>query len=312
MDKICNNGDCERNDLECCGDIGVRSIVFEQFPDALFVFNKKKQVIDVNSAACEMFGFEVRGVSGKFCNELFACECGGHHCPLDGVIKDSFERRGSEHTFLSKEGVASRYYLEVNPLKGINNEIIGGIVSSRRVDDMEGLNRELLEQTMTDPLTGIGNRRKLYETMEIEISRAVRHRRPFSILMIDIDRFKDYNDAFGHPAGDVALKFIAGLLSKKIRKEDLAARFGGEEFVVLLPETDAEGAVKQAERLRRLVDENTASEDSLKTALKISVGAATCDSFESCRASSLISYADKALYNAKRTGRNKVVHFNNI
>ncbi len=296
----------------CSDDMYLRSAAFEQFPDALFIFDREKRVVDMNAAAAGIFGFGSGGIKGKYCNEIFHCECGGHHCPLNGVVKESYGRRGGEHMFMNRNGAVARYYLDVHPLKGKNDEIIGGIVTSRKVEEMEGLNRELIEQAMTDPLTGIGNRRKLYEIMEIEISRAKRHKRPISVLMIDIDHFKDYNDTYGHPAGDDALKYIAGLLSMEMRKEDLTTRFGGEEFVALLPETDAGGALTQAERLRSLVEKNTASGPSLKSALRVSIGVATCVANDSCEASTMISEADKALYKAKRNGRNRVVHFNSV
>lgn len=162
---------------------------------------------------------------------------------------------------------------------------------------------ELERLSRTDGLTQLPNRRHLMETIEREIRRAKRNRRSFSLLMIDVDHFKRFNDTFGHLAGDEVLKRLADVLAGAIRTADYAGRFGGEEFTVLLPETPLDGAVEVAERIRGRVAEQQFGDGA---GITISIGLGECptdgDSLET-----IIECADAALYHAKETGRNRVV-----
>ncbi len=174
----------------------------------------------------------------------------------------------------------------------------------------EQLNKVLKDLSYVDDLTGIPNRRRFKEYLKKEWERSKRTKRPISILMVDIDFFKNYNDSFGHLAGDECLRRVAEAMSKNLRKEiDLVARCGGEEFVVILPEVDASQARKVAERIRQAVLNlnipNPGSETSGK--ITVSVGVASTVPQEGMSEESLVETADKALYTAKREGRNKVV-----
>ncbi len=166
------------------------------------------------------------------------------------------------------------------------------------------------ELSITDPLTGLYNRRHLEERLEQEVARASRYRHPLTVLLIDIDHFKLYNDLNGHLEGDKALRAIAALLRRHTRQADLVARFGGEEFVVLLPEIDLTDGRAAAEKLRRTVQRSPfAGEASLPGGeLTISVGVATFprDAEEPV---ALLDLADRGLYLSKRRGRNCVSHF---
>ncbi len=162
-------------------------------------------------------------------------------------------------------------------------------------------------EVMTDSLTGLGNRRCFDKRINEEFERARRYNIPLSLLLIDIDHFKDVNDTYGHQTGDKVLQDLAKLLKKSGRGEvDLIMRYGGEEFALILPNTPREGAYKFAKRLRIAVQEHrfkTAGNGTLSTT--ISIGVSTLDSHRS--SAELIKTADKRLYKAKRTGRNKVV-----
>ncbi len=159
----------------------------------------------------------------------------------------------------------------------------------------------IAEQSRTDPLTGLKNRRAFLERLHEEVDRTRRYGSTLSVAMIDVDHFKDYNDAYGHPAGDEALKKIADALVAESRASDLVARYGGEEFVVVLTETDVEGASALGERFRRGV-ENAAWAG---PALTVSVGVSTV-SGDATNAVDLVQAADDALYRAKAAGRNRV------
>ncbi len=168
----------------------------------------------------------------------------------------------------------------------------------------------LRSQTFADGLTGIANRRCFDETMEKEFRRAKRALSPLSLIMIDIDYFKPYNDLYGHQRGDQCLKSVASALINSLhRPSDLVARYGGEEFAIILPETSAEGAMKIGENIRANI-EKLSIEHSYSTASKYvsaSVGVATQTPEHVSEISALIGAADRALYEAKRSGRNCVV-----
>ena len=168
----------------------------------------------------------------------------------------------------------------------------------------------LEQETITDPLLGIFNRRYLDRRLHEEIFRAKRHDIPFSILMLDIDFFKNVNDTFGHQTGDVVLKKLAELLAGSLRQSDTLARFGGEEFMALLPHTTGRAAYMLAEKLRELVAETVLipvqAGVTLPIMVTISIGVAALQNCEECDAYTLIEQADTALYKAKQNGRNRV------
>lgn len=164
----------------------------------------------------------------------------------------------------------------------------------------------------TDSLTAVMNRRAFDDELEREFAHSRRTGRPLSLLMIDVDHFKTFNDLYGHPEGDECLKKVASTLAATIKRaSDTLARYGGEEFCVLLPETDAEGAFKIAQEMRQAIEARRIPHEGSRVGfLTISVGAATCSSdasIASCQ--DLKERADIALYQAKRTGRNKAQSF---
>jgi two-component system chemotaxis family response regulator WspR len=171
-------------------------------------------------------------------------------------------------------------------------------------------NRELQRLTNVDGLTGLSNRRYFNECIDAEWKRAVRAQSSLSILMVDVDHFKLYNDTYGHLAGDDVLKTVAQTIASNFsRSADLAARYGGEEFSVILPETAADDLRSVADKLCRSVEalKLPHSASSTGTVVTISVGGATTVPQRDERFVTLIDGADKALYEAKKTGRNRAV-----
>jgi diguanylate cyclase (GGDEF)-like protein len=161
--------------------------------------------------------------------------------------------------------------------------------------------------SVTDALTGLLNRRYIEARLTEEIRRSNRHGFPMSFMLLDVDEFKSYNDRFGHPAGDEALKLVGQILKETVRGADVAARYGGEEFAVLLPQTTGDEAEVIAERVRQRIEQATFQ----NRRVTVSIGIGTCSaSINSMRA--LIDAADKALYAAKRNGRNNVQSYGNI
>ncbi|TVQ77934.1 MAG: GGDEF domain-containing protein [Bradymonadales bacterium] len=171
------------------------------------------------------------------------------------------------------------------------------------------MNQQLEALSNVDPLTNLSNRRHFDDVLQVEWKRAMRHGAALSILMIDIDHFKRFNDDYGHLAGDDCLQQVAGALRQQLRRPaDLLARYGGEEFIVLLPQTEEAGARVVAESLRKLVEslKIESGGEALKRSVTVSIGVASWTPQKGDRPELLVQAADDALYRAKEGGRNRV------
>ena len=168
------------------------------------------------------------------------------------------------------------------------------------------LRGSLREQSIKDPLTGPFNRRYLEETLEREISRSARNGKPIGLMMMDIDNFKDFNDTFGHPGGDALICELGALLHTLTRAEDVACRYGGDEFVVLLPESSLEVTLLRAEEIRQGAHQfNIKHEGSVLSPVTLTVGIASYPNHGADMAG-LIRAADEAMYTAKHAGGDRV------
>ncbi len=163
------------------------------------------------------------------------------------------------------------------------------------------------EMAYTDPLTGLSNRRFFMKEAEHFFQYAQRYGEPVSLMMIDIDDFKKINDTYGHDVGDLVIKRLADVIRNNTRRSDIPARFGGEEFIILLPTTDVEGAVLVAERIRKEFKSSGVPLNGETVITTVSIGVASMSEGDSLE--DLIKKADEALYRAKRTGKDKVVVF---
>jgi diguanylate cyclase (GGDEF)-like protein len=169
--------------------------------------------------------------------------------------------------------------------------------------------RTIEQLGLIDALTAIPNRRCFDDRLSLEWRRAMRDRKPISFLMMDVDKFKTYNDTFGHPQGDTLLKSLAAIFTgAAMRTTDLAARLGGEEFGILLPETDLPAALNIAEKIRAAVEAARVptADGKTITAVTISIGVASVVPNNNAAVQELIEQADERLYTAKNTGRNRV------
>ena len=174
---------------------------------------------------------------------------------------------------------------------------------------LEHANTELLSLSLTDPLTGIGNRRRMDEDVARTHERAKRIARPFGVALFDIDHFKLYNDHYGHLAGDETLRWVALSIVKVARRHESLYRYGGEEFLLLLPDTDLDGAWAAAERARRAVEEAAIPHQHRPTSppvVTISGSASVCPPGSPLSVVALIAAADDGLYQAKADGRNRI------
>lgn len=200
-------------------------------------------------------------------------------------------------------------------IKGIQTGADGYLTKPFHRDELLALvetvltrHRIYIEQTMKDELTALPNRAYLFKTLNNELARARRYLRSLSIVMLDLDNFKSINDTYGHLFGDKVLIKIAGILREGIRRQDIVGRYGGEEFLIILPETTGEEAVVFMERSRRTVAEIPYKGDSGSSPFSVTISAGITEfTTDDHSIEDLIGRADRALYKAKENGRDQVV-----
>ena len=204
---------------------------------------------------------------------------------------------------------------EIKRLKRDNRLLRQGLKELRELKDhyretareLKAARERMKQLSITDDLTETHNYRYFMESLDLELRRAKRYEYPISLMMLDIDHFKIYNDTYGHMTGDRVLKRVANVIKETVRHTDILARYGGEEFVGILIKTNLDEAYQVAERVRKAVEDSTIEHEETQPQgrLTVSVGISTLNSkISSLKA--LIKTADEALYEAKRTGRNRV------
>ena len=185
-----------------------------------------------------------------------------------------------------------------------NNLFATGIIATD-ISEQKALEGKLKELAETDSLTGVANRRKIFEIAEKEINKALRYQTPLSVIMLDVDEFKKVNDTLGHSWGDATLKHIVSICCANIRKVDEFGRIGGDEFLAILPHTPASSALELANKLIECV-RNSIRKDGRGEPLKTTISAGVAELGEGTgTVAALINAADRALYSAKKTGRNR-------
>jgi len=204
-------------------------------------------------------------------------------------------------TFINEKEIAEATQLH-------NGDLIrcgGAVLKFIEGGNIEALyHEEIYRLTISDGLTQLANKRHFVDFLEREIARAARHARPLTLVIFDVDEFKALNDEFGHLAGDRVLQGIASVVAKEVRRDELFARYGGDEFAIVLPETNVEDAVVFCERIRRAVESEAFDYDGEPLRATITLGAAAAGADESYEG--LIARADAQLYRAKEEGRNRV------
>ncbi len=208
---------------------------------------------------------------------------------------------GAESGSLDEAEKISSYVTEmIDALQGKLMDV------DRYAQDLKSANKKLVEIAVNDGLTGLYNHKHAMHTLQLELERAIRFSHPLSICMIDIDEFKGFNDAHGHPVGDKALARVGQILLDNIRTVDIAARYGGEEFMIIIPETMPTDTMEVAERVRQAVESSTFDVGGGKTVhLTVSIGISAYMGLI-LTPEELVASADKNLYKAKRSGKNRV------
>lgn len=285
----------------------------EQSPMSVVITDPDGKITYVNSRFTALTGYSLDEALGQNPKILQSgqtpTETG--HTPWQ-TIKAGKVWKGE---FLNKKKNGELYWEDatIAPVLDHNGRTLNFIAVMEDITERKHAQDELQKLAITDHLTGLLNRRHFFEIAEKEFAKSVRYHRPLSVILFDIDLFKDINDTYGHIAGDQALIQIGKLLLEKGRQSDMAARYGGEEFVILLTETDCVDAKIVAERLRKLMEDSRIQSDQGEMHFTASFGVAgTGENAPSETLDRLISQADQSLYEAKRTGRNRVVCYRSL
>ncbi len=298
-----------------------REQLIEHMSDGVLVVDDRGRIADINPAMKEFVPDEPGSLIGRNIADVM------HHW-VDGIeyLLSGMETR-TEIRSIQKP---TRYFdLRVTPLRDENRALNGHLIVFRdvtnRKDSERNLRRamdrlqsqlieigllqsKLREQAIRDALTNVFNRRYLEETLEREISRAEREGYPVSVVMMDLDHFKDINDTYGHEAGDMVLKSLADAVVRQSRHGDFVCRYGGEEFVLVMPNVDLETAAVRAGELHATINAMTVSYGVFSLTATISMGVAAYPNHGSAK-EEILRAADRALYSAKHGGRNRVVTY---
>lgn len=287
--------------------------MLENLSDGVYFVDQQRRIMYWNQAAERITGFSATEVTGRRCldnllkhrDETGALLC-ATRCPLLATMKDGHQREA--HIYLQrKSGERRPVLVKASPLYDSTGKIIGSVEtfsdnsalvnSRRRASDLE-------RASMLDPLTNVGNRRMGETVVANSVEEYRRSRREFGVLFIDVDLFKTVNDKFGHEVGDEALRIIASTLAHAARQDDEVVRWGGEEFLVVLPDANQSTVRTVAERLRSLVKQTLIPAGDQLVSLTISIGATTIRPGDTPEL--LLRRADALMYSSKSAGRDRV------
>ena len=287
--------------------------IFESARDAIVSVGEDGTVVMANRAAEELLGYAEKSLTGMEVTRLFPARFAAYWKELSvyaSRLGPGSERRNIEIPVLLKSGAEIPVQLTLAEKLFRGQRIQTAIL--RNISDRKALEEELRLQSITDTLTELYNRRHFHSLAQNESDRALRTRVPFSVLLIDVDNFKQYNDAFGHDEGDKVLRTLGDEVRKNFRTMDTGFRHGGEEFLVLLPETNSESAIVAAERLRKRFSaiRFLPHPDEEPRNVTLSIGIA--EFRPGLSIDDLVRSADRAMYAAKNAGRNRTVNHEHL
>jgi diguanylate cyclase (GGDEF)-like protein/PAS domain S-box-containing protein len=287
--------------------------LLDRLDDGVYFVDRDRRLLFWNRAAEELTGFTRSEVVGRGCPDNILCHADVNGrvlcddcCPLEQAMASG--RSDQIDVFLHhKNGHRVPVRVRVAPILDAQEHAVGALeVFNNRTARIEQTERikELEHLALVDELTHLPNRRHFDDQLGHRLAELQRHRRPFGVLMMDVDLFKQVNDEHGHETGDAALKLVARTLRANCRSFDIVARWGGEEFSAIISHVDAEQLVLVAEKFRSMVAVSNLRLPGQAIGVTISVGAAAAGAYDT--AETLLRRADRALYEAKRQGRNRV------
>lgn len=294
-------GDILEADLKLC------QLVLNDVGAYVFVKDKNKKYIYANQLINNLFKDRFDSIIGLTDNDLFDLVASSDAQDNDDIVlRFGTSIKANEISIIKSTG-EKRVYLSVKkPIYNQHKEIVGIMGISTDISEIHSLKEELEVQATTDHLTGLYNRRFFFELAKRTFSESQRHNNPLSIIMMDIDFFKKINDKYGHPVGDIIINVISSQSRSLLRKEDIISRVGGEEFAILLPNTDMKSAQLIAEKIRYHVGSQSLTGEWVgKIEPKISLGVSTYTQGDT-EFHEMYTRSDKALYEAKYSGKNKV------
>ena len=269
------------------------------------VVARDQPIVHCNTAFCTFTGYGREEVVGRNCRFLQGQDLDQPGCrQLSESIAEGRQARILLRNY-KRDGSLFYNELSIAPLVGDTGRVTHFFGVLRDISEHVSIEEQLRELASTDPLTGLLNRRRFEGLVSQEILRARRYAHPLVALMLDLDLFKDINDAHGHGCGDAVLVNMAACLSRSLRIQDICARVGGEEFAAMLPETGIAAGLEVAERLRRVVEAMRTPWDGREIAVTTSVGVTQITDGDAGY-TSLLDRADAALYASKQRGRNRV------
>ena len=287
-------------------------IIFDNMPLVSNFRDKDFNIIECNEAAAKLFDLNSKD---EFLERFF--ELSPEFQPdgratvekAEAMMKEAFETGHTSfewmHVKLNGEPVPVEVSLTRVNWRGEDN-LIAFVRDLRDIQNAVALVEKLENAAFTDALTGARNRRYFDETSERELQVSLEKDKPFSLIIIDVDHFKHVNDTYGHQVGDEVLRILVARISHNIKKDTMIARYGGEEFVITLPGVEIDNVLRTAERIRSSIEASVFHIGDLELSVTISAGVATLTP-EAATVEEILSSADKALYEAKESGRNKVV-----
>lgn len=280
--------------------------ILDAIPTPFFYKDTRGKILGCNQAFSDFVGLPVEQLKGTNAYNLVALGNNRQHLTTDKELLQGRKPQQYE-VETEKNGLTSSCIIHKTLLHDKDTDYILTILVD--ITEQKQVEQHLFFQATHDELTGLTNRSEMRASLIKNLARAERYKEPFSLLLIDLDRFKIINDNYGHAAGDKVLKSFSGLAKQVARETDLLARWGGEEFILLLTNTDAIRATHIAERLRTTTEETTITVNQQNIRVTISIGVASYpDDGKSIE--ELISRADGALYEAKRNGRNRIEYAN--
>ncbi len=289
-------------------------VIFDNIFDGVYLVDLNRRIIYWNAAAERITGYRMEEMQGRCCsdnilnhvNDSGVCLC-SDLCPLANSMDDGMVR-DNEIFLHHKSGYRMPVRVRAIPLKNDAGTIIGSVEIFRETRSQEALQDRLAELeklALLDSLTQLPNRHYAQARLEAGLSQFERTRQPIGILYIDIDHFKSFNDNYGHAIGDLALQVVAQTLINTIRPQDTVARWGGEEFIGIFPNTNPEGLRVVASRLCALVRTTSVEIPGASIQLTVSVGGVVSRTGDTPE--SLINRADAMMYQGKQSGRNRFI-----